>query len=192
MPNSWLSFDIDKCPVYAGSSIVLGVEYEIRTRSLERVKNPRYNNYQNNSKWKRKWKSVVKEENSCQEIKRQFLNCNSEDNPNTYFSDLKNALGLKLNYSFPRLTPGSQLEVETKDRDIFYILYTHGIPVAMWFRDNPKGGNSGEELNNLLGQVEKLTELPSEVLKYRQNKKSSHLSLLWDDPNRVIPNYQLR
>jgi vWA-MoxR associated protein C-terminal domain len=132
-----------------------------------------------NDKWKKKWKSVQKCQNPLQRFFPGHCNCNV----NTLVGQLQNdeVVGLKL-----------ESPIKSGDKVIEHIasaLYYTGTPIAIWFRCEPLEGDCETQLNNLLQSH--LLQLPDRVFKERCQPER-HISLIWDDPNRLIPNYQLQ
>lgn len=153
--------------------ICLGSVHEFRIRSLDRQK-PKYNTYI--GKWKSKWNVVAK----CKKPLPYFLSSHSDCDANTLTGQLQNAekVGLKLNSV-----------LKSGHERIVSALYYSGTPIALWFKGDPDDGDCEAQLNLLL--QEELLKLPDRVFTARCECRHD-LSLIWDDPNRLIPNYQLQ
>jgi hypothetical protein len=173
LPSSLLLWDVEKWEIERSSSIYLESTHEVRIRSLDRL-SLKYNLYQ--STWKKKWISVQK----CASPLQHFLPSHCNCNINTLVGQLQNEtkLGVKLKSA---LKLGHQ--------GIASALYRSGTPIAIWLRCDPPEGDCETQLDRLL--QERLLDLPQRVFQERCQSER-HLTLIWDDPNRLIPTYQLQ
>jgi hypothetical protein len=170
LPSSLFGWEVDKWKFNSSDTICLGIVHEVRIRSLDRLK-PMYKLYKN--RWENKWKYVK----GCSSPLPQFLNSDFNCNVNTLIGQLqdKTIVGLKLT---------SALKVSHEE--IASALYYSGTPIALWFRSEPPEGDCKTELDNLLQHD--LLQLSMQVRKQR-SQPERHISLIWDDPNRLIPTY---
>ncbi|MBW4670838.1 MAG: hypothetical protein KME60_26290 [Cyanomargarita calcarea GSE-NOS-MK-12-04C] len=173
LPSSLLGWDVDKWELEPSDKIVLGLVHEVRIRSLDRL-SIKYKTHRH--KWKNKWTAVQK----CRSPLQLFSQSHFNGDANTLLGQLQNEkiVGLKL---ISTLKSGHE--------GIASALYYSGTPIALWFRCEPGEGDCETELDNLLQNH--LLELPKRVFQKR-SQPECHISLIWDDPNRIIPNYQLQ
>ncbi|MEA5582910.1 hypothetical protein VB620_16360 [Nodularia harveyana UHCC-0300] len=174
LPASLLCLDVDKWIADPKHQILWGSLYQVRIRSLDRLSIQ----YRDRKEiWKRKWIAVQKCKNPSQQFVSSYSNCNAD----TLVRRLQDEkfVGLKLS---------SVLKSDYVS--IASALYYTGTPIALWLRCDPQDGDCKTQLNKLL-EVEHLLQLPNQIFEQRC-KSNQHISLIWDDPNRVTPNYQLK
>jgi len=172
LPDSLLCLDVDKWTANPHQFLLESL-YEVRIRSLDRLKLE----YRDRNKiWKEKWMAVQKCRNPLHRFSSSHSNCNTD----TLVRRLqdKKCVGLKLS---------SVLKSDHKG--VASALYYTGTPIALWFRCEPPEGDCETQLNQLLQA--QLLQLSERVFKKRCQQEC-HISLLWDDPNRLIPHYQLQ
>ncbi|MEH1823043.1 MAG: hypothetical protein V7L31_28865 [Nostoc sp.] len=173
LPSSLFGWEVDKWKFDSSDIICLGIVHEVRIRSLDRLK-PMYNLYKN--RWENKWRYVKR----CVSPLPQFLNSDLNCNVNTLIGQLqdKKIVGLKLTSA-----------LKSNHEEIASALYYSGTPIALWFRSEPPEGDCKTELDNLLQHD--LSQLSTQV-RTQRSQPERHISLIWDDPNRLIPTYQLK
>ena len=171
LPSSLFGWDVDKWDLEPPNKIYLGSVHEVRIRSLDRLR-PNYELYL--ERWKNKWRLVQQ----CRNPLQRFFS--SHFNFDNLVGKLQpeEIIGLKLKSA-----------LNSGHTGIASALYYSGTPIALWLRCDPQEGDCETELNQIL-QLDRLLNLPERVFKQRCQTKQ-HLCLLWDNPNRLIPNYQL-
>jgi hypothetical protein len=172
LPSSLLCWDVEQWEVNTQEQIFWKSLYEVRIRSLDRLE-LKYRDC--NKLWKKKWVCVKK----CVTPSPKFLT-------NDFKGDV-DLIGLLKNEEIVGLKMNSALE--SGHERIASALYYSGTPIALWFRSEPPEGDCENELNRLLkGELLKL----SERVFHERHQPKRHISLIWDDPNRLIPTYQLK
>ncbi|MBW4480039.1 MAG: hypothetical protein KME54_25180 [Tolypothrix brevis GSE-NOS-MK-07-07A] len=173
LPSSLFGWEVDKWKFDSSNKICLGIVHEVRIRSLDRMK-PMYKLYKN--RWENKWRYLKR----CVSPLPQFLNSDINCNVNTLIGQLQDnkIIGLKLTSA-----------LKSNHEEIASALYYSGTPIALWFRSEPPEGDCKTELDNLLQHD--LLQLSMQVRQQR-SQPERHISLIWDDPNRLIPTYQLK
>ncbi len=172
LPSSLFGWEVDKWKLDS-SGMCLGIVHEVRIRSLDRLK-PDYQPH--NRIWEDKWRHV----RNCVRLLPQFFSSDVNCDTNILVGQLNDEtiVGLKLTSA-----------LKSNHGNIASALYRSGTPIALWFRSEPPEGNCKTELDNLLQHD--LSELSKQVRKQR-SQPECHISLIWDDPNRLIPHYQLQ
>ena len=172
MPSSLFCWDVDKWEVETSNQICLGVLHEVRIRSLDRLK-LKYNLYREN--WKNKWRIVQK----CRNPIGQFFpsNCNCDVNTLTGQLQDETMVGLIM-----------KAALKSGYKEMALALYYSGTPIALWYRCEPHKSDCETQLNHLL--QDRLLYLPYRV--FTKPRQQHHISLLWDDPNPILPDYQLQ
>ncbi|MBA3924556.1 MAG: hypothetical protein H0X31_23790, partial [Nostocaceae cyanobacterium] len=173
LPSSLLYWDIEQWEVDINDKTRWTSLYEVRIRSLDRLTRLEYT--VNNKLWKNKW-ALVKNSVTSHE---NFLDGDFNGDLDLV-NQLQNKkkLGLKL-----------KSVIESSHERIALALCKSGTPIAIWFRSTPPEGDCESQLNCLL--QDQLLQLSERVFQARSQPKC-HISLIWDDPNRLIPNYQLK
>jgi uncharacterized protein YihD (DUF1040 family) len=169
LPSSLIYLDVENWENDPSTQICLGSVHEVRIRSLDR-QNLKYRHHI--QKWKNKWKVVRK----CNRPLNHFLSSHSTCDANILTGQLQKKVGLKLKSS-----------IKSGHTGILSALYYTGTPIALWFRSDPPGGDCEATLDRLL--QEHLLHLPNLVFNERCDHQH-HLSLIWDDPNRLTPTYE--
>jgi len=169
LPSSLICLDVENWEDDPATQICLGSVHEVRIRSLDR-QNLKYRDQIN--KWKSKWKVVKK----CNKPLDHFLSSHSTCDANILTGQLQKKVGLKLKSS-----------LKSGHTGIVSALYYTGTPIALWFRSDPPDGDCEATLDRLL--QERLLSLPNLVFNERCARQH-HLSLIWDDPNRLTPTYE--
>ncbi|MBR8838277.1 MAG: hypothetical protein DSM106950_30825 [Stigonema ocellatum SAG 48.90 = DSM 106950] len=173
LPSSLLGWEVDQWELEPPNRILLGSVHEVRIRSLDRL-SLKYKLYR--EKWKNKWRAVQQ----CETPLQQFFPSHFNGDVNTLSGHLQNKqiVGLKLASA-----------LKSGHEDIALALYYSGTPIALWYRCEPLEGDCETQLNNLL--QDRLSQLPERVYEERCQPER-HISLIWDNPNLLIPNYQLQ
>ena len=169
LPSSLIYLDVEKWEDDPVTQICLGSVHEVRIRCLDR-QNLKYGVHI--KQWKSKWK-VVK---NCDKPLESFLSSNSTCDANTLTGQLQKKVGLKLKSS-----------LKSGHTGIVSALYCTGTPIALWFRSDPPDGDCEAKLDRML--QDHLLNLPTLVFNERCDFQH-HLSLIWDDPSRLIPTYE--
>ena len=169
LPSSLIYLDVEKWEDDPVTQISLGLVHEVRIRCLDR-QNLKYRHHI--QKWKNKWK-VVK---TCNRPLEQFLSSHSTCDANTLTGQLQKKVGLKLKSS-----------IKSGHTGIVSALYFTGTLIALWFRSDPPDGDCEAKLDRMLH--EHLLHLPNLVFNERCDHQH-HLTLIWDDPNRLTPTYE--
>ena len=161
---------------------VIGHKYKVIVRSVERL-TPLYNRYKGT--WQQKW-AVLKQVQQ-QQSAAAFIPGDGCD-PKALLTQLKaeTAIGLQL----------VQLPEQTKLKGIFTALLQSGVPVGLWARQDLTQGNSQAEFDRILKCC--VVELRDRITQERSNACNcapnphigQHLSLLWEDPDRLPEVFQ--
>ncbi len=171
LPSSLIYLDVEKWEDDPSTQICLGSVHEVRIRCLDR-QSQKYRPHI--KKWRDKWKVVKK----CNKPLESFLSSHSNCDANTLTGQLQDAknVGLKLKSA-----------LKSGHIGIVSALYYTGTPIALWFRCDPPDGDCEAKLDRIL--QEHLLKLPEQVFQERCQSQH-HLSLIWDDPNRLTPTYE--
>ncbi|MBW4513044.1 MAG: hypothetical protein KME64_42180 [Scytonematopsis contorta HA4267-MV1] len=156
----------------------LGNLYKVIVRSSERLeKNYSYKR----AFWKDKWTTLQK---VIQNSANSTFILWDDDDLNNLYAELSeaNVIGVKW-----QTTP-----VQMGKDSVFAVILRTATPVALWLRYNLFASNN-EQVNELLNCC--ISQLPETVRKKRKEAFSKsndehighHLSLLWEDPNRLPP-----
>ncbi|MFK0730166.1 MAG: hypothetical protein ACIWVG_03160, partial [Gloeotrichia echinulata HAB0833] len=173
LPSSLLYWDVEQWELDINDKTRLTSLYEVRIRSLDRLTFLEYREH--NKLWKNKWALVKK----CVNPRDNFLDADfNGDFDLVNQLQNKKKLGLKL-----------KSVLESNHQRIALALCKSGTPIAIWFRRVPPEGDCERQLNCLL--QDKLLQLSERVFQAR-SQPERHISLIWDDPNRLIPTYQLQ
>lgn len=173
LPACLFGWEVDQWKIDPSDKICLGIVHKVRICSLDRLKLI-YNLYKD--RWGNKWQCVKK----CGVPLNQFLNSDFNEDLNNLTGQLQNEniVGLKFTSA-----------LKSSYEEMASALYCSGTPIAVWLRTEPPAGNCETQLNRLL--QDKLLQLSERIFKERCDSQSP-ISLIWDDPNRLIPtNYQL-
>jgi hypothetical protein len=188
LPVALLNQAFDVCELKAVEGVmrktIMGRRYQVSVRSLERLTVP-YVNCKRKI-WEEKWQIVSHPDRS-----RRSIDICIEGNGVDY-DELVEQLeqdGVVGVYS-------TQIPDSNGLQDIFDAILHSGTPVGLWLRDCPSQCNSHEELVQRLDCC--VNELPQRVKQVRKEARSHqpeahighHLSLLWEDPNRIPANIQ--
>ncbi|MBF2045943.1 MAG: hypothetical protein IGS54_00835 [Elainella sp. C42_A2020_010] len=161
---------------------MIGHKYKVIVRSVERL-TPTYKRYKGT--WRQKWKTLQQiREHSAAEA---FISGEGCD-PKMLLTQLKaeTKIGLQL----------AQLPENEKLKGIFTALLQSGVPVGLWARQNLTQCNSRAELDRILECC--VMELPEQISQVRlaacncdpDTHIGYHLSLLWEDPDRLPEVFQ--
>jgi hypothetical protein len=185
LPLKLLSHPVDTCSLQdeLGFSVLLGSEHRVLVRSYERLAH----NYAYKGAWKAKWERLQSIQSLACDI-LQSLNPNQTLNQQVPSLSRPEVIGLHL-ITPPQTGTGSELA----------LIQRTGIPIALWLRRSLTGSDCQTEINQLLGCC--IHQLPNQVKEKRQEAFQQvevpqnadndpighHLSLLWEDVNRVPP-----
>jgi hypothetical protein len=201
LPRELLCAEVDSWKVELDfiESIPLGVEHRLVVRSLERASRPR---------------SALALKSKARALRRRLRSgCRLVDEPAneegeavwidgedcggaalyTALKDAQNVVGAVLGRA-PRPAP------RDPSCDVLNTLFEAGLPVAIWARREPADGPPAAvraEFARLLAH-EPLALLPDRVWQLRRQAARSpmrdhlgrHLTLLWDDPARLSPDFE--
>lgn len=161
-----------------GVPLTLGSQYKIVVRSYERI----LPTYLYKGFWEEKWK--IAQQLTGIEVGKTLISGDS-NNLKQLFVELSkpNIIGLKL----------TTAPVQTGKGSVFALILKTAIPVALWLRQN-LANNCDEKMNGLLQCC--IDQLPENVKMKRLDAVleppdthiGHHLSLLWEDPDRLPPN----
>lgn len=166
-----------------GLPVTLGSQYKIVIRSYERL----LPTYLYKGFWQEKWK--IAQQLTDMEVGKALIS-GDYNNLKKMFVELSNPniIGLKL----------TTAPVQTGKGSVFALILKTAIPVALWLRQN-LANNCDEKMNGLLQCY--IQELPETVKMKRldaileppDTHIGHHLSLLWEDPDRLPPdiNYSM-
>lgn len=158
-------------------SVTLGSQYKIVVRSYERI----LPTYLYKGFWEEKWK--IAQQLTDIEVGKTLISGDS-NNLKKLFVELNqpDIIGLKL----------TTAPVQTGKGSVFALILKTAIPVALWLRQN-LADNCDEKMNGLLQCY--INQLPENVKMKRLDAVKEppdthighHLSLLWEDPDRLPP-----
>jgi hypothetical protein len=182
LPLDLLNESVDTWEIddeYGCFPVPLGTEYKLVVRSYERI----LPNYRHKGLWKEKW-GILQQQAQVSICRCSAFVLSDCDDLRQLFVELKkqNTIGLKL----------GKVPVQTGKESVFGLILQTAIPVALWLRKN-LSLNCQEQIDGLLNCG--IQELPTTVQGKRSHAFSQppdsdvghHLSLLWEDPNRVPP-----
>lgn len=157
--------------------ISIGIEHNVVVRSLERLKNSDCI-----SNWRKKWIKLNKlwESSIFENTFTTWID--SDFDRNILRKNFKHKIGVKV-----ACNPFSY-----KMEELYCAIHSAGIPIMILSRCELININNSIEFKQVLENV-KIRELPNQIKTLRENYSNlgNHLVLLWDDPNRVPPNYLL-
>ncbi|OKH35537.1 hypothetical protein NIES2119_19980 [[Phormidium ambiguum] IAM M-71] len=161
-----------------GLPVTLGSQYKIVVRSYERI----LPTYLYKGFWQEKWK--IAQQLTDMEVGKALI-CGDSNNLKKLFVDLNqpDIIGLKL----------TTAPVQTGKGSVFALILKTAIPVALWLRQN-LANNCDEKIDGLLQCC--IDQLPENVKMKRldaileppDTHIGHHLSLLWENPDRLPPN----
>ncbi len=165
-----------------GFLITLGKHYIVVIRSYDRL----FLKYREKRiHWEEKWEYLQDLKTTA--ISNYFYPVN-DDNINDTFDQLLDTIiiGIKASKAPKKVGPGS----------FFAAILSSAIPIALWLRKDLESKDCLSEIDTILNC--KIDDLPEVVRKKRSEAKNPdtdigyHLSLLWEDPYRLPPTYQLK
>jgi len=188
LPLDLLNQAVDSWPVAEREwelqlPVPLGCQYTVLVRSHDRLL-PTYQRYR--GFWQQKWERLQQWQGAACEA---FVAGECEDFSEAFgyglYRDLRapDIVGLKC----------SRMPSSIGEKGIFAIILQTAIPVALWARRNLTGLNCCDEIDRVLACC--LRELPAIVTDKRldacgcdrDSHIGHHLSLLWENPDRVPP-----
>lgn len=169
-----------------------GIMHRLVVRSLERTQYVEIQRV-----WTKKWEVFQKFKQSGNFVDGLFWLCEEQNyiNGDALFTDLDISPVVCLTMGFVPSSPD--------ETDILTAILETGIPIVLWPRVSMKSLKDSfdkfkEQLKELFQSPQKLEDLPYWVfeqrraaLKARDDHHGHHLTLLWDDPNRLPPGTQL-
>lgn len=184
LPIDLLNHEVDRWTVEDfGSATPIGCSYPVVVRSYDRCQP----NYRYRRQWQRRWTQL--KEVAALPASDYFVEGNG-DRLNKLFAQIERQpekVGLKIAHAPRKTGKGS----------IFSVILKTGIPVALWLRSCLQEINCQEEIDRVLGCTTsnipdsvRDTRLEALELEDDQNEVEHighHLSLLWEDPNRLPP-----
>lgn len=187
LPIRLINQGFEQCFLYefADEQRVLGQDYVVLVRLWERL------GYELqpfiHKKFKRNWKTRWTVLQQCiRESSAGKLTC-GDRTLSEIAQDLKqqSSIGIKITKGFT-----------TEHHKVFEALLMRGIPVALWLRKQFAECSCADTLNTLLSGT--LQSLPENLMDARDSAShhepehlSHHLSLLWDDPQKIPPETRL-
>lgn len=187
LPIPLINQDVEQYPVdiAAAQPQAIGRECRVLVRFWERLgyRMRRVKRKAIQNKWQQRWRYFQAcESQTC----KKLLTCG--DRPSEVVRlDLNNetTIGVKIIQGID----------DERRKTIQNVMY-EGIPIALWLRKQLTDCSCTETLNDLLAQS--LNSLPKHLTQHRKNAScqepdhlSHHLSLLWDDPQKIPPETRL-
>lgn len=178
LPLDLLNLKVDTWEIQGfGLTETASHNYKMVVRSVERL-HTSYNQFR--GAWRQKWQALQQ----IQQQRSQDVFVSGEDcDPRMLLRQLRleEVVGLQL----------AQLPEQTKLKGIFAALLQAGLPVGLWVRENLTQCNCRSEVERILECC--VMELPEQVRQERSNSCDCdpdmhighHLSLLWEDPDRL-------
>ena len=189
MPIDYLSIELDRLEItdFLGS-YSLGKEFKVLVRSYERLENNYLSRYL--PQWRSNWDRAMTNFKTVPSLDSfaTFTMVNNSYNWKNLAVDLKGKLGIKIT-SFPP---------ESERKNLFKSILVSAIPIAVWLRKDIK--DCDHNLDRLL-TTGNLENLPEYIRREREDAYycdepeehfGNHLVLLWEDPNRLIPDVTAR
>ena len=193
LPLEYLSVDLDEWQVSRRRKLLsLRQQHPILIRSYERLEREYLVDCLPD--WRKTWSRIqaclgqVPQQDNFEQL--DLESCDWDLIPDKFLSQNQ-----KIGFVIPCL-PGAE-----EQEDLFNALIDASAPVTLWFRDSPPGLDQMGELKKLLAGGS-LADLP-ERLRAARHKASSdgrsreehfsyHLSILWEDPNRLTPDVMIQ
>lgn len=170
LPLSMLSLEIDKWRDLSGQ--VLGHDYRITVRSQDRIRKKR---------WQRFWKPIMSDD-------IQLLECSQVVNLEQFDKADHEQLVMEAKANAASVI----FQFSPKDHHLIGKYINAGLPVLLWPRLSCGDGN--HEIDKLFAE-KCLSHLPKAVKNTRcdlANDIGRHLTLLWDDKDRLPPTVNLQ
>jgi vWA-MoxR associated protein C-terminal domain len=176
LPSDLLNRAIDQVTPEAkyGYHFALGEEHRVVVRSADRLEQ----NYPYRSLWEGRWKKLKDVGKTYATEHLLPANCSSDE-----FGCL-----IKQQLNRPNVIGIRRSKPPEPDSFIRAILQA-GLPVAAWVRQDVPDLDCAAELDRLLGC--EIATLPDRIFeaRYLEMPIAQHVSLLWDDPNCLPPDY---
>jgi hypothetical protein len=195
LPRELISEEVDQWAMTQGVLLQtkFGIEYQVVVRALDRLTPCLYNQFR--ERWQQRWKQL--HQVAQQPGAPYILICDRDEYaPQTLYRTLllspdTTCLGL----TFIPIEPYSK-------EDIFCAMLQAGIPVALWSRSHADTAHHTPDVRTKIAALVAHNapgDLPRVVHRERQQANDhsdtahlgNHLTLLWDDPNRVPPHWLL-
>jgi hypothetical protein len=161
----------------------LGIRYRVVVRSHERLRNKKLQRF-----WCACWNEAKQKGTLQQAVKTCAVRI--DKTPLRHFhSKVDNGKFCFILTSVPKI-------MKNLEKDVFFALTKSGVPIALWPRQINSAHELIQQLNELLSCP--LEQLPQCLFKNRydlwkdekEQHTGYHLSLLWDDPDRIPPDLQ--
>jgi vWA-MoxR associated protein C-terminal domain/vWA-MoxR associated protein middle region 0/Effector-associated domain 2 len=189
LPRELLNHSVDQWPiVLTGLDQEIGTVYPVVVRSLERIRNPMFR-----ARWQRRWRQLRAFGGAARADLVQWLHWGNADHRTALAQVL--ALGEE---SPVCLIVSFSAEAGSLPTAITAGLLA-GVPVMLWCRDGRCAARFEADIPQQM-YARPLLDLPALVLRLRQEATrpghvaehvGRHLSLLWDDPDRIPPDNPL-
>jgi vWA-MoxR associated protein C-terminal domain/Effector-associated domain 2/vWA-MoxR associated protein middle region 0 len=189
LPKELLGHSVDQWPVVlTGDNHEIGTVYPVVVRSLERIRNPMFR-----ARWHRRWRQLRTFGDAAKADLVQWLQWGNADHGTALAQVL--ALG---DESPVCLIVSFSAEAGSLPTEITAGLVA-GVPVMLWCRDGRCAARFEADIPQQM-YARPLLDLPALVLRLRQEAVrpgragehlGRHLSLLWDDPERIPPDSPL-
>lgn len=187
LPRQLLSCDVDQWIKHNDLGIKWGEDHPVVVRSLDRAKEPREQGH-----WRKKWHKF-KELARVTNHQRMLHICHRKKYaPKELYRDLMMSdekVCLTLTF-----TPTN----EPDDGRLLYEILFAGIPIALWPRSVEDAPENSDKIRTEIERIilnKNLLELPKIIQEQRLQAigndvhLGNHLTLLWDDPNRLPLKY---
>ena len=191
LPLELLSYPVDQYAI-AGlkTSQSISLYHQVVVRSLDRVQN-----WKKSHTWKNKWKLFIDckhDEQLLNQNKNMMFVCHEEyyNGPEAFSAMLQGSSIACLALTFvPSNSP-------FQNDDILLAILEAGVPIALWPREQSNYPKALHQLLTELVSQHSVFQLPDLVKQQRyealtsgnkQQHQGHHLTLLWDDPNRLPP-----
>jgi hypothetical protein len=188
LPQELLGHAVDQWPVLlAGMNHEIGTVYPVVVRSLERIRNPMFR-----ARWQRRWRQLREYGGAANADLVQWLHWGDADHGRALAQLLapgeESPVCLIVSFSAAAGSPPTAITAGL----------VAGVPVMLWCRDGRFAARFEADIPRQM-YARPLTDLPALVLRLRQEASrhgdpehlGRHLSLLWDDPERIPPDNPL-
>ncbi|MBV9616490.1 MAG: hypothetical protein JO031_13635 [Ktedonobacteraceae bacterium] len=193
LPNELLCYPVDHWLIDTGmeaEAVKLGIQHKVTVRSLERLRQRRIQPL-----WKSKWKELQKLLDGNTELAdhQDSVWICDKDLYGTYeslFAMLRRSPTVCLALAFAPLE-----NVANSSSHVLKAMIGAGIPIALWPRKLTNSPKTAHDLFTSFLSPETLFQIPTLVWEQRlaagqscdEHHQGHHLTLLWDDPNRLPP-----
>lgn len=184
LPSHLMLTEVDHWQIkdWDNQLLTLGTRYPVRMRSLERQAK-RYLNYRGNQ-WFNHWNkvnTVLNEESVF--VNFEHLPAMDKFNGKSLEFNLRDKIGLKVTCP-PSIS---------KLQELFRAIMTAATPIAIWTRRDLNDCGCVSAIDDFLSDkllcnlCESVREIREEADANPKEHFGSHLSILWEDPSRLIP-----